>query len=119
MDPSQQEFELISKCAERLRSMAHPIRLMIIGVLKSKELPVTEISQRLDLQIGTVSQHLKVLERANLLCSRRDGRQIFYSICAPMAANICEVICEQLDHDLDVSSQQRKAFEELRERLQS
>lgn len=44
-----------------------------------KGLPVTEIADRLDVNISTLSRHLSQLERARLLRSWRVQRQIFYA----------------------------------------
>lgn len=97
--------------------MGHPLRLMIIGSLKSGELTVGDLAQRLDLSLAQVSQHLKVMEKVELVRGRREGRHIYYSIAAPMVSEICMAICHQMEFDLERSQAEREVFEELRARL--
>jgi DNA-binding transcriptional ArsR family regulator len=112
------ELDLLKIMAERLKIMGHPMRLMIIGVLKHGEVAVTDISTRIALPISAVSQHLKAMEKVGLLSSRRQGRQIYYSIHAPMVSEICMSVCRQFELDLDRNSTQRQIFEGLQARLQ-
>jgi len=112
------EMEVLERVAERLRCMGHPVRLMILGALKGKEMAVTNLAERLELPVAVVSQHLRALEQGVLLKSRRDGRSRFYSIHAPMAEDICQIICAQIEHDLSRMSAEREVFERLKSRLQ-
>ena len=70
-------FELHS---ELLKALAHPKRLEILHLLRDQELTVTEIQQMLDLPQANLSQQLAVLRQAQVVKSRRDGKEIFYSL---------------------------------------
>ncbi len=63
-----------------LRALAHEDRLLLLCQLSQEELCVSELRDRLDLQQPMLSQQLGVLRRDGLVATRRDGRQIFYSI---------------------------------------
>lgn len=57
------------------------IRTEIIDMLeKSGEADVTSIYVRMKLEQSVASQHLAILRRENLVTTRRDGKQVFYSV---------------------------------------
>ncbi len=67
--------------AERLRALAHPARLMVLQTLARADRCVCgQIVRGLPLAQSTVSQHLKVLGDAGLICSRAEGARISYCL---------------------------------------
>ena len=56
-------------------SLADPTRRDILQRLTGGELSVTEIAQSYNMTLAAVSKHLKVLERAQLVTRRRDGKR--------------------------------------------
>jgi ArsR family transcriptional regulator len=71
---------IFDKHAELLKALAHPRRLEIISLLRDQELPVSSIHSMLDLPQANISQHLMILRDAGVVSTRRDGKQIYYSI---------------------------------------
>lgn len=68
---------------EALAALAHQTRLGIFRVLVRQGmegLPAGDIAVQLDVVPATLSFHLGHLERAGLLRSRRESRQIIYAI---------------------------------------
>ncbi len=64
-----------------LRSLAHPIRLMILCMLVDGPRTVSELSHLLgDARQSLVSQHLARLRYENIVHSERDGNHIRYSL---------------------------------------
>lgn len=67
--------------ANRLRALAHPMRIAIIELLQEKEkLSVTEIYKKLKIEQAAASHHLNILKGKGILASKRDGKKIFYSL---------------------------------------
>ena len=62
------------------KSLADPLRLQIIELLRSQELCVCELCQQLDVNQSKLSFHLKNLKDANLIRSRQQGRWMYYSL---------------------------------------
>ena len=56
-------------------SLADPTRRDIFQRVSGHERSVGEIAQHYKMSFAAVSKHLKVLERANLISKRRNGRQ--------------------------------------------
>ncbi|MDX2259181.1 MAG: metalloregulator ArsR/SmtB family transcription factor [Hyphomicrobiaceae bacterium] len=63
-----------------LKALAHENRLVILCLLAERERSVTELEELLSLSQATVSQQLARLRFEGLVASRRDGRQIYYSL---------------------------------------
>jgi DNA-binding transcriptional ArsR family regulator len=55
-------------------------RQKIIQILKKSELSVTDIAKHLDITLATLSHHLDVLKKTGLISSRKQGRNIYYSL---------------------------------------
>lgn len=61
-----------------LQIVAEPRRREILRLVWGEEVPAGEIAARFDVTFGAVSQHLKVLRDAGLVCVRRDGTRRLY-----------------------------------------
>lgn len=77
--------------SQTFAALSDPNRRTILSLLKKSELTVGEIAVSLDITMATLSHHLDILRRANLVSSRRAGRNIFYSLNLSVAE---EVIAE-------------------------
>lgn len=73
-------------------ALADPNRQKIIECLKKEELSVGEIAQHLNITLATLSHHLDVLRRCELISSRREGRQIFYQLNLSVAEELIEAL---------------------------
>jgi DNA-binding transcriptional ArsR family regulator len=61
-------------------AIAHPARRAILVRLKGGERAASDLAAPFDMTFAAISQHLKVLEEAELVSVRRDGRQRFYKL---------------------------------------
>ncbi len=78
--------------SQTLSALADPNRQKILKVLKKSEQPVNEIAKNLNITLATLSHHLDILRRANLVSSRREGRQIFYELNLSVSEEIIEAL---------------------------
>ena len=62
------------------RALSDPLRIQIIELLRSQELCVCELCERLEVNQSKLSFHLKNLKEANLIRSRQEGRWMYYSL---------------------------------------
>jgi ArsR family transcriptional regulator len=72
--------EKLTQTKEFLRVISDENRLNILCALKKEEQCVGSIWQYLDLPQNLVSHHLKVLKEFGLLNSRKDGKNVVYSL---------------------------------------
>lgn len=63
-----------------LKSLANTDRLLILCYLAKEELNVSQIEQITHITQPTLSQQLMMLRKSDVVSTRRDGKQIFYSI---------------------------------------
>lgn len=71
------DYENISK---KLKVISDPKRLKIIDMLSCYELCACEILEKFDISQPTLSHDMRKLEEAGLVASRREGKNIYYSL---------------------------------------
>jgi ArsR family transcriptional regulator, arsenate/arsenite/antimonite-responsive transcriptional repressor len=62
------------------KALADKNRRKILEVLQESDMSAGEISRRFKFTKATLSHHLDILKRANLVISERDGQHIIYSL---------------------------------------
>jgi DNA-binding transcriptional ArsR family regulator len=65
---------------EAIDAIAHPGRRALLRLVLDRELPVSELAQRIGVSQPAASQHLKVLRDAGLVRGRVDGRRRLYRV---------------------------------------
>lgn len=87
------DLQKLDLAASKLRAMAHPMRIAIIDLLTiNKQLTVTEIYERLNIEQASASHHLNILKNKGLLASKRDGKMIHYSLKVAALSNVIDCI---------------------------
>ncbi len=71
---------LFAGFAEVAKALGHGHRLEILELLAQGERSVEALAERVGLPVANASQHLRIMRRAGLLASRRDGKRIFYRL---------------------------------------
>ncbi len=74
------EIEKIEKATGCLKALSHPIRLWSICALRDGELPVQSLESSLKTSPSNMSQHLATMRDREILKTRREGNQTFYSV---------------------------------------
>ncbi len=93
--PDQEEI-LYEMKVEILKALANVTRLKIAKLLLGTELCVNDIVEELGLERTSVSKHLGILQKANILSSRREGTTVFYTLLVPCIINIFGCVEEVL-----------------------
>jgi DNA-binding transcriptional ArsR family regulator len=68
------------RASEFLKALSHEARLVILCLLSEGERSVTEIEHTLRLRQPAVSQQLARLRADDLVETRRDGKNVYYSL---------------------------------------
>ena len=74
--------------ANSSKALAHETRLVILCMLIEGEKSVGEIEQKLDLRQPFVSQQFARLSADDLVETRREGKNVYYSIARPEVVEI-------------------------------
>ena len=71
----------IIKAAALLKSIGHPIRvLIIIALSQTNSMTVNSLSHKLNIEQPVMSLHLAILRKQNIIKVKRNGKQSDYSI---------------------------------------
>lgn len=84
-----------TKAGGLLKALANPDRLLLLCQLSHGEHCVSELEEVLGIQQPTLSQQLGVLREERLVITRREGKQIFYSIASKQALAVMQVVYQQ------------------------
>ena len=75
-----------------LKVLANEDRLLLLCQLSHGEMCVGELEERLDIRQPTLSQQLGVLRSEGVVLTRRQGKNIFYSVSDPAVLEVLAVL---------------------------
>jgi ArsR family transcriptional regulator len=75
-----------------LKTLGNADRLLLLCQLTQGEFCVSELESLLGIQQPTLSQQLGVLREEKLVNTRREGKQIYYSLASKEATAVMEVL---------------------------
>jgi ArsR family transcriptional regulator len=78
--------------ASVFQAMSHPTRIAILEALRDRELSARAIQEKLGVEQANLSQHLAILRNRQIVSSRKDGNQVFYSIRNPMLVEVLDIM---------------------------
>ena len=81
--------------------MADGNRRKILLLLKEKDMTAGDIAHHFDISKPSISHHLKILKNADLLDSRRNGQQIFYSLKMTVFQEVLNNFLQLFDQEAD------------------
>ena len=75
------DYSEVRKAALVLRAVNHKLRRQIIEIIEENErLVVTDIYTKLRIEQSVASSHLKILRRAGVVATERNGKFIYYRV---------------------------------------
>ena len=78
--------------ASIFQALAHPTRIAIVEALRDGELSAGAIIERLGLEQANASQHLSILRTKQVVNSRKEGNQVFYSVRDPLLIDVLDIM---------------------------
>ncbi|HLE89973.1 MAG TPA: metalloregulator ArsR/SmtB family transcription factor [Anaerolineales bacterium] len=84
--------------ADLFSALSDPTRLRIISVLLEGEMNVGEIASQLAMTESAVSHQLRGLRYMHLVRSRKNGRQVFYSLDDDHVAKLYRMGLDHVEH---------------------
>ena len=79
-----------------MKVLANADRLLVLCQLSTGEKSVGELENLLNIRQPTLSQQLTVLRENQVVATRREGKNIYYSITSQPAIAIMHVLSQQL-----------------------
>src|SRR6056297_1434485 len=86
------DLAALEQAAECLKLIAHPWRLRMIQMLLRRRYMVSELAEACQIAPNMASEHLRLMQRAGLLDSEREGRKVFYRVAEPHLAGIIKCV---------------------------
>ncbi|WP_234797308.1 ArsR/SmtB family transcription factor [Agrobacterium pusense] len=84
--------EKAAEAADFMRLFSTPSRLMLLCHIAQKERSVGEIQEDLDFKQPALSQQLGELRQAGVVQTRRESRQVYYSIADDRVTAVMEML---------------------------
>ncbi len=91
-----EEVELL---AETFKVLSDQTRISILDALAQNELCVHDLSYVIDKSVSAVSHQLRLLRNARLVKSRRQGKNIFYSLDDDHVVTLWQQTLEHIRHN--------------------
>jgi DNA-binding transcriptional ArsR family regulator len=85
-----------NKACSLMKVLANSDRLMLLCQLSQGEKSVSELEAALGIHQPTLSQQLTVLREAELVSTRREGKNIIYNISSTSAMAVMQVLHQQI-----------------------
>jgi DNA-binding transcriptional ArsR family regulator len=78
--------------AEIFQALGHPTRIAIVEQLRRGEVAAGKIIEQLGVEQANASQHFAVLRSKQIVVSRKEGNQVFYSLRDPVLIEVLDIL---------------------------
>ena len=78
--------------AEVFKALSHPTRIAIVELLRDGPLPAGKLIAKLGIEQANASQHLAVLRSKQIVLTRKEGNQVFYSLRHPVLTEVLDLM---------------------------
>lgn len=87
----------VNALSDTFKVLSDPTRLRILLAMGEEEVCVCCISELLGMSVSAVSHQLKTLRQAHLVKTRRDGRNIYYSMDDHHVRTLLDIALEHME----------------------
>ena len=94
-DFAEQMQQASMQASQLLKSLSHPDRLLLLCQLTQGEYCVSELESLVGVGQPSLSQQLGILRKDELVTTRREGKQIYYSIASDDALAVLELLYQR------------------------
>lgn len=81
------------------KALADPSRRKILDLLKKKDMSVTDLQEHFGFTQASLSHHLDILKRADLVVTERRGQFIHYSLNVSVFDEVANMILNYFNYD--------------------
>jgi DNA-binding transcriptional ArsR family regulator len=86
--------------ADISKTIAHPLRIAILHVLKDGEKTVNELVDIIGASQSNISQHLALMRQRQIVKTRKAGSSVYYRVANPKISQACDIMREVLMEQL-------------------
>ena len=96
-EKSKSSFDLLMhRASDVFQALSHPLRLSICFELSTAEQSVSKLCNALRQPQHSISQHLALLRKQNVVNARKQSRQVFYQISDPRVQKVLNCIKSEM-----------------------
>ena len=96
-EKSKSSFDLLmNRASDVFQALSHPLRLSICFELSTAEQSVSQLCNALRQPQHSISQHLALLRKQNVVFARKQSRQVFYQISDPQVQKVLNCIKSEM-----------------------
>lgn len=111
MDMEVQQFK-----AEFFKTLAHPLRIRILELLRENGMYVTELQARLGVDGSVVSQQLSLLRAKGIVTGNKEGTRVVYVVRDPLIFELLDLMRRIFNNSLsDTITMLRRMEQETEE----
>ncbi|WP_424108397.1 ArsR/SmtB family transcription factor [Psychrobacter coccoides] len=100
-DLAKQMQQASMQASQLLKSLSHPDRLLLLCQLTQGEYCVGELEDLVGVGQPSLSQQLGILRKDQLVSTRREGKQIYYSIASDDALAVLQLLYQRFCAKID------------------
>lgn len=89
--------------ANIFQALSHPTRIAVVEQLRDGEKSAGYLLEKLGVEQANISQHLAVLRAKQIVISRKEGNQVFYSVRDPLLIEVLDIMRRYFETHLQES----------------
>jgi DNA-binding transcriptional ArsR family regulator/YHS domain-containing protein len=86
------DITIFTRQATLIKALSNPTRLEIVHILRHHVLTVSQIIAMLGVSQSVVSQHLASLKKSGIVASKREGKELYYTVADARILTACDAI---------------------------
>ena len=90
--------ELFTQLAEFFKIIGDPTRTKILFALDQNEMCVCDIANVLNMTKSSISHQLATLRKSGIVKSRREGKEVYYTLDDEHIKQVFEIAIEHIEH---------------------
>lgn len=90
------DSEVFERQARICKAFANPTRLQILDCLGRRDWVASDLQTKLGISKANLSQHVAILKAAGIVGTRREGKQVYFSLLMPEVKSACRLIRDVL-----------------------
>lgn len=112
LDPKH--FDALRKFkAGIFKILGHPTRIHVVEILSVGEFSVGAILEQVKVEPANLSQHLSILRQSHLVVTRKNGKQVLYSLRDPLLAEVLKTMRKYFQNHFDDSIEMLKRMDSV------
>lgn len=101
--------------AEISKTLANPLRIALLHVLKDGEKTVNELVGIIGASQSNISQHLALMRQRQIVKTRKQGSTVYYRVSSPKISQACDIMREVLIEQLNQKQEFAKTYPPTKE----